>query len=216
MSEATAIEIQNAKRVLPMLVDIEGLSVEEVREDIFIVTEHATGNNFSIVVDVEPTTVCLMMEIMDIPEDPGEPLFVELLQLNASAVHGKFCVSDQKIVLRENLQIENLDQNEIEKALEHMFLIVAKSYKDILLHAGIEVDENTFEYDDSDIMEDVADAAFLIAGAMNADAIRESEAQENEKQQEESPVRETVAEESSSFSADSSSSDDSFDSSSDD
>lgn len=185
----TALEIQNAAKVLPMLVDIDGLKVDQTREDIFVVTECSTGNNLSIVVDVEPTTVCLMMEIMDVPGDATTEFFQYLLELNAQAVHGKFSITNGKVILRENLQVENLDQNEIEKALEHMFLVAARNFREILRFGGIIVNDSDFEYgDESDLdeidIEDIAMGTAMVADtiidAMNDGAAEEGTAEETE------------------------------------
>lgn len=124
-TEVTALEVQNAQKVLKMLGDIDDIGYCQVREDIFVVSEYETGADLEITVDVEESTVVLLMEIGDIKND-SYILFRYLLEVNNEAVHGKFCLDGNKLLIKDVLEFENLDLNELEAAIEHMFVIVAK------------------------------------------------------------------------------------------
>lgn len=119
-------EIENGKKVLNILSEIEDIAYEQKREDIFIVTEPETG--LDIIVDAEETTICLIMEIADLPEDTASTEFTvlmyNLLVANDKSVHGAFCIdkNTRKILLKENLEAENLDANELESAMAMMFV----------------------------------------------------------------------------------------------
>ena len=114
------IEVLNASKVLEMLNNIEGVSFEQVREDIFTVTEYDSDMGLTAVVDVEEETVVCMVEICELRECEGDrtELLSMLLKANNDAVHGAFAITpDNKIIIKDVLEIQNLDQNELEASL---------------------------------------------------------------------------------------------------
>lgn len=152
MNAPTDLEVKNAQeKILPMLTDISDISVQQTRDDIFVVTEHETNYNFSIIVDVEPSTVCLILEVMDVPDGDLTDMMHFMLLKNNDAVHGKYCIGNGKILIRDNLEIDNVDQNELEASLSHMFFMVSKDFKRLLSYGHI-IDES-----DSDGIEDADD-----------------------------------------------------------
>ena len=54
-----------------------------------------------------------------------------LLELNSTAIHGSFCLNNEKVVMKDNLEIENLDKNELEATLSWIFAIVANNVEKI-------------------------------------------------------------------------------------
>jgi hypothetical protein len=116
-------EIENAAKVLGFLCDIEDISYSKLREDIFEV-QGLEGT--SCVVDVEESLVCISATICEIPEDESIQYvtFKALLELNHTAIHGKFTSDGAKIYFKENLEFENLDKNELEAALAWVLIMV--------------------------------------------------------------------------------------------
>jgi len=127
----TLLEIKNSSKVLEYLSDIEDISFKNIREDIFEVSNLDTG--LTCIVDVEESIVCLQMDVCVVPSDNREryPLIENLLRKNADAVHGKFCAAKEKILYKDNLEIENLDKNELEASLSWMFAMVHNSIEEI-------------------------------------------------------------------------------------
>ncbi len=80
-----------------------------------------------VAVRVDPPLVLLRVHIGDVtPETPNE-LFRKLLRLNAKAlVHSSFGLEDDRIVLSSALELENLDFNELESALDEIDLALAQ------------------------------------------------------------------------------------------
>jgi len=140
----SSLELENAIKVKNMLVDIKGIQIEELRGDIFKVS----FKGFSLIVDVEETIVAIMMDVCNLPEEEILDLYKLLLSLNSESVHGKFSiVAGSKIVMQDNLEIENLDMNELESAISWIFAIVTKNIKKIL-----KLSDPSFE--DSDLDDD--------------------------------------------------------------
>ena len=130
MNAPSAIELANTNKVLDILVEIDGISYKNLREDIFEIT----GPEGAVcILDVEETLVCIGAEICDIPEDTEKKvaLLSALLELNNEAIHGKFAINNGKIFFKENLEIANLDANELEAALGWTMVMVVKGVEKI-------------------------------------------------------------------------------------
>jgi hypothetical protein len=118
-----------------MLSEIEGVQYENAREDIFVITDPDT--DLKLVVDVEEETVCLLMDVMKKSEVPVDADFLEfLLKQNNKAVHGAFCLDDRNLLIKENLEFENLDLNELETAIKSIFVLANDSLPTILERVG--------------------------------------------------------------------------------
>jgi hypothetical protein len=79
-----------------------------------------------VAIRVDPPLVVLRVRIGDVPAEPLE-LFRKLLQLNArELVHSSYGVDDGAILLSSALEIENLDYNELEAALDELDLALAQ------------------------------------------------------------------------------------------
>ncbi|MFQ5647122.1 MAG: CesT family type III secretion system chaperone [bacterium] len=117
-------EIANARKVLDILSHMEGISYEVKREDLVEVMEQDSG--ISVTIDAEETIICLIMEVMDIPGGNREAFYRKLLELNDASLHGAFSVNNGKVYLKDNLESENLDPNELENSLAAMFLFVIR------------------------------------------------------------------------------------------
>ncbi len=109
---------KNNLKVKKMLLDIPGLGVKTLREDVFLVSEPETDIEF--IVDVEESTLFLRAEIGDVSKKGSEALYRYLLELNASAVHVAFGLDDNKLILKGDLEIDNLDENELEASCKSL------------------------------------------------------------------------------------------------
>jgi hypothetical protein len=78
---------------------------------------------------VDPPLVVLRVHVGDVEgsDDANGPLFKKLLTLNAkSLVHASFGLEDTTIVLVSALELENLDYNELEAALDEIDVTLAQ------------------------------------------------------------------------------------------
>jgi hypothetical protein len=123
MREISTKEIANAQKVQSYLSNIDSVSYENIREDIFKVK----CEDFTAIVDAEDSIICIelpVMAISDIKDPTWETrgkLATVLLEENSKSIHGKFAISGDKIVIKENLEAENMDANEFEAALAWVF-----------------------------------------------------------------------------------------------
>lgn len=135
-NEPTAAEVANGAKILEILNGL-GIACEVVRDDIFVVKDEDLG--LQVVVDAEESTVCLLMDICELPEiqfssaeaDSRLELFQKLLEANNKSVHGAFCVDGNKLLLKDNLEIENLDPNELAASITSMFLVATNTLEEV-------------------------------------------------------------------------------------
>jgi hypothetical protein len=92
----------------------------------------STGDKYPpIALRVDPPLVVTRVHIGDVNTTTGgsDPtsLFRKLLQLNAkSLVHASYGLDDNRIILSSALELENLDYNELEAALDEIDLALAE------------------------------------------------------------------------------------------
>jgi hypothetical protein len=121
-------ESQNCLKVKRILLNIPGLAVQTLREDLFLVSEPETGVEFTA--DVEDNILFLRAEVAEI-EDNSADFFRFLLELNARIVHVSFGIEGKKLILRDNLEIENLDMNELEASCKALILTLFNASDDL-------------------------------------------------------------------------------------
>ena len=131
----TEREAANGQKVWDILAAIPEISTEKVRDDLLVVSEAETA--IEVIVDAEETVIVLFVSVMDVPEKRQEELFHKLLVANNEIVHGAFCLDeeDRKIIIKENLEADNLDPNELVAAITSLIYAVA-SYADELVAFG--------------------------------------------------------------------------------
>jgi len=130
VEKPTDKEILNSKIILDMLSKIDGLSfTQQTKEDIFVVSEEET--DLSCVVDVEEDIVSVIMNVAEFEGDLPQTTAGLLLSLNNSALFGAFSVEGNKILFKNNLDIENLDLNELQSTLTSVFLTVSQNLEAI-------------------------------------------------------------------------------------
>jgi len=122
-------EAQNCLKVKRMLLDIPGLAIKNLREDLFFISDPETGVEFTA--DVEENVLFIRSEVVSLPKEASVDFLRFLLELNGRIVHVAFGIEDDTLVLRDNLEIENLDQNELEASCKALILT--------LFHASNEI-----------------------------------------------------------------------------
>lgn len=121
MAKPTLKEIENATKVQGFLSTMDDVAYKNLREDIFEVT----CDGFTAIVDAEESIVCIestVLNLSDVKTDSEEAeLNRFLLEKNAESIHGKFAISGNRVVIKDNLEAENLDANEFEASLAWVF-----------------------------------------------------------------------------------------------
>jgi hypothetical protein len=124
---------EHLDRVKGYLLDLGLTVVSENEADELVVVDDEDSGIKQLVIDCEPPIVVLEQLIAPVPADPGQ-LFVRLLQMNNTLVHGAFVLDEtaERIFYRDTLQLANLDLNELEGSVRALSLALAE-YGDELL-----------------------------------------------------------------------------------
>jgi len=84
-------------------------------------------------VRVDPPLVVIRVHVCDVGKTNHAELFRRLLQLNAKElVHASYGLDEQRVVLSAALELENLDFNEIEAALDEMDVALAQQVPELV------------------------------------------------------------------------------------
>jgi len=130
----TEEEALNCIKVKKMLLDIPGLAVKNLREDLFLITEPESG--VQLTADVESATLFLRSEVAEVPEGTDSAFYKMLLTLNADTVHVAFGLEGNTLVIKGNLEIENLDANELEASCKSLIVTLYQSSDEIAKYIG--------------------------------------------------------------------------------
>lgn len=105
------------------LVRLEG-NTEEVERGMWILESDAG----SLVLHYSPPLLLLRMKVLAVPKDEARcaRLFRRLLELNATdMVHGAYGIEEGDVILSDTLELENLDFNRFQSAVDSMQLALA-------------------------------------------------------------------------------------------
>lgn len=105
---------------------------ENQKEGIFIVSNESEGI-FHLIICVAYPIVIFEQFIFEIKEE-GHQVYKSLLQKNRDIIHGAFVLDDtgRKVIFRDSLQIENLDQNEFGATLNSLSVLLSEYSEQII------------------------------------------------------------------------------------
>jgi hypothetical protein len=88
---------------------------------------------FHLIICVANPIVIFEQFIFEIKEE-GTQVYKSLLQKNRDIIHGAFVLDDtgKKVIFRDSLQIENLDQNEFEATLNSLSVLLSEYSEQII------------------------------------------------------------------------------------
>ena len=126
---------ENLDRVKGYLLDLDLTIVAENESEELVVVDDEDNGIKQLVIDCEPPIVVLEQLIAEVPAEPGD-LFVRLLQMNNTLVHGAFVLDEtgSRIFFRDTLQISNLDINELEGSIRSLSLALAEYGAELLTY----------------------------------------------------------------------------------
>lgn len=120
-------------KVKDYLLNLEYNIVQEnLAEELFVV-ENPDGGIANLIVDCEDPILIiegLLFEINGVKDD----IYKSLLMKNREIVHGAFTLDETgtKVLFRDTLQLENLDQNELEATLNSLELLLSEYSEEII------------------------------------------------------------------------------------
>lgn len=107
------------------------ISYQNERDGIFCIENESDGIK-NLIIGVAPPILILEQYIFTLKSDDKEILKALLLK-NRDIIHGAFVLDDEnRVIFRYTLQIENLDMNEFEGALNSLGLLLGEYYEQII------------------------------------------------------------------------------------
>ena len=105
---------------------------ENQKDGIFIVSNESEGI-FHLIICVAYPIVIFEQFIFEIKEE-GHQVYKSLLQKNRDIIHGAFVLDDtgKKVIFRDSLQIENLDQNEFGATINSLSVLLSEYSEQII------------------------------------------------------------------------------------
>lgn len=105
---------------------------ENPKEGIFIVSNESEGIS-NLIICVASPIVIFEQFIFEIKEQ-GDHVYKSLLQKNRDIIHGAFVLDDSghKVIFRDSLQVENLDQNEFEATINSLSVLLSEYSEQII------------------------------------------------------------------------------------
>lgn len=108
---------------------------EDTEEGLVIISDEDQGIS-QLMIDCEGEILIFEQFIFKLksPDDSG--VLKKLLQINRNLVHGALVLDDEdRVIFRDTLQLENMDQNEIEATINAIGLMMAEYASDFLKFA---------------------------------------------------------------------------------
>ncbi|MDG1332917.1 MAG: YbjN domain-containing protein [Crocinitomicaceae bacterium] len=108
------------------------ISLEDENSGMIVVNKEEEGIN-NLVIGCSDPILIMEQHIFDMPAD-SLSTYKALLQKNRDIVHGAFVLDETggKIIFRDTLQLENLDQNELEGSINSLSLLLSEFSDEII------------------------------------------------------------------------------------
>jgi hypothetical protein len=106
------------------------LPYEKIDDKMWIIHDEVDNIN-NIVVLYDDPVVTFRVKVMEMPESNKEKFYRFLLELNANLLHGAYSISDNSVILIDNLEAENLDYNEFQATIDSIILALTEDLKKI-------------------------------------------------------------------------------------
>lgn len=108
------------------------ISYRNEKEGIFCIESESDGIK-NLIIGVAPPILILEQYLFTLKSDDKE-ILKSLLKKNRDIIHGAFVLDEEgkKVIFRYTMQVENLDMNELEGALNSLGLLLGEYYEEII------------------------------------------------------------------------------------
>jgi len=105
---------------------------EDVNEEILVISQEEDGIS-NLVIDCEDSIIIIETLLFEI-KNGSEAIFKSLLIKNREIVHGAFVLDEtgSKLIFRDTLQLETLDQNELEASINSLKILLSEYSEELI------------------------------------------------------------------------------------
>ena len=107
------------------------VSKVDTDETLFVVDDKEKGFS-NLFIDVENPLVVVQQVLGKMKDVESSKDLKKLMEANSTLVHGAFCLSDDVVMFRDTLDVQNLDRNELESTLNALSLAMVEHSKTLL------------------------------------------------------------------------------------
>ncbi|WPP48221.1 YbjN domain-containing protein [Catalinimonas niigatensis] len=108
------------------------IQTEDAEEGLVVITDEESGIS-NLIIDCEGEILIFEQFIFKLKTPDDSSVLKKLLQINRSLVHGALVLDEEdRVIFRDTLQLENMDQNEIEATINSIGLMMAEYANDFL------------------------------------------------------------------------------------
>ncbi|PCH71053.1 MAG: molecular chaperone Tir [Bacteroidales bacterium] len=110
---------------------------EDIAEELFVV-ENLDGGIANLIIDCEDPILIIEGVLFELTNENPE-IYKALLKKNREIIHGAFVLdeSGKKVLFRDTLQLENLDQNELEATLNSLEMLLSEYSEEIISYSKL-------------------------------------------------------------------------------
>jgi len=123
----------NFNKVKDYLLNLEYNIIQEDKAEELFIVENPEGGITNLIVDCEDPIVIIEGLLFEIKEE-NPNIYQSLLMKNREIIHGAFALDEtgKKVLFRDTLQLETLDQNELEASLNSLEMLLSEYSEEII------------------------------------------------------------------------------------
>ncbi|MGZ2369990.1 hypothetical protein ACXR6G_09410 [Ancylomarina sp. YFZ004] len=123
----------NFNKVKNYLLDLEYSIISENTSEELIVIENQDAGISNLIVDCEAPILIIELHLFDLLNG-NEETFRRFLQMNREIIHGAISIDEtgKKVILRDTLQLENLDLNELQGTLNSFEAFLSENANELI------------------------------------------------------------------------------------
>jgi hypothetical protein len=123
----------NFKKVKDYLLDLEYCIISEDTSEELIIIENLDAGISNLIVDCEDPILIVELHLFDL-QNGNEEIFRRFLQMNREIIHGAISIdkTGKKVILRDTLQLENLDLNELQGTLNSFEIFLSENANELI------------------------------------------------------------------------------------
>lgn len=123
----------NFKKVKDYLLELEYSIISEDAAEELIVIENVGAGISNLIVDCEDPILILELHLFDLQNETIDT-FRRFLQMNREIIHGAISIDEtgKKVILRDTLQLENLDLNELQGTLNSFEVFLSENANELI------------------------------------------------------------------------------------
>lgn len=124
---------KNFQKVKDYLLELDYTIIsEDVTEELLIV-ENTDVGIANLIIDCDDPILIIELYLFDI-ENGNADTFRRFLQMNREIIHGAIAIDEtgKKVVMRDTLQLENLDLNELQGSLNSIEVFLSENANELI------------------------------------------------------------------------------------